>query len=116
MEQQPTIESIDVDAIKEEIDSTRLEMSKEELIKKIDFFIKQLNQAYEINRKNNLVLMEALEQAQSKYKKYEAAQSSFKNRAKQFIKRVFIGWGWYEASYEELKEIHEGRVGISEKG
>jgi hypothetical protein len=110
----PTIESLNVEEIKSEIDSITQETPKEVLIKKIDFFVKQLNLAYEVNRKNNLVLMEALEQAQSKYKKLEAEKAAF--NFKYFIKRVFISWGWYEASYEELKEIHEGRVGISEKG
>lgn len=109
-------ESINVEEIKSELDSVTPETTKEDLYKKIDFFVKQLNASYDINKRNVMVLTEALEQAQTLYKRYEAQQSSFKNRAKKFIKRVFIAWGWYEASYEELKEIHETRVGFPKKG
>jgi phage gp29-like protein len=105
----PKTESLNVEEIKEALDSITPESTKEELYKKIDFFVKQLNLAYETNRKNVLVLTEALEQSQSLYKKYEADQMSTKNRLKRFIKKVFIAKGWYEASYEELKGIHEAR-------
>lgn len=107
---EPTIESMNVDEIKTEIDEITPETTKEELYRKIDFFIKQLNIAHELGRNNNLVLIEALEQAQTKYKNLEAKQSSWGNSFKKFIKRVFIAWGWYEASYDELKEIHFGKT------
>ncbi len=104
--EQPTTESLNVDAIKEELDTITPETSKDLLYKKIDFFVKQLNMAYEINRKNVAILTEALEQAQSRYKKAEAKKEPFK----MFLKKVLIGLGWYEASYDELKEIHEGKI------
>lgn len=94
--------------IKDAIEGITPETSKEELIRKIDFFVRQLNLAYEVDRKNKIVLIEALEQAQTKYKKLEAEKAAFS--FKQFIKRVFIAWGWYEASYDELKEIHFGKT------
>lgn len=102
---------MNVDEIKSEIDGISPDTSKEDLIKKIDFFIKQLNLAHDMNRNNNLVMIEALEVAQTRYKKAEAK----KEPLKMFIKKVLIGIGWYEASYDELKEIHEGRIGVSEK-
>lgn len=95
---------MNVDEIKATIDSVTEETTKEELYAKIDFFVKQLNLAHDQNRRNILVLTEALEEAQSKYKKYEAK----KEPLKLFIKRVLVGLGWYEASYDELKQLHFG--------
>lgn len=112
----PQTDSLNVNEIKDELLSITEETPKSELIRKIDFLVKQLNMSYDLNRKNSLVLTEALEQAQTKYKKYEAEKSSPANQLKNFIKRVFIAWGWYEASYDELKEIHEGRIGVPKKG
>jgi hypothetical protein len=114
----PELESMNVDEIKNNLAEITEETTKEDLHKKIDFFVKQLNQAYEMNKRNTMVLIEALEKAQSQYKKYEREQGSFKNRFKKFIKRVLISWGWYEASYDELKEIHFGKAGnhIPQKG
>jgi hypothetical protein len=110
MDKQPTLESMNVDEIKGEIDSIKPDTTKEELYRKIDFFVKQLNMAHETGRRNSLLLLEALEQAQTKYKKYEVEKLSFKNRAKLSIKKVLIAWGWYEASYDELKELHFGKT------
>jgi hypothetical protein len=107
----PELESMNVDEIKNELEAITLDSTKEELIKKIDFFVKQLNQAYETNKRNTMVLLEALEKSQTLYKQYEREQGSMKQRLKKFIKRVFIAWGWYEASYDELKEIHGGKAG-----
>lgn len=104
----PKTTSLEVDAIKSALDSITPETPKEELFKKIDFFVKQLNLAYELNRKNVLVLTEALEVAQTRYKVAEAKKEPFK----MFLKKVLIGIGWYEASYDELKAIHEGRVDV----
>jgi hypothetical protein len=110
---EPKTDSLNVDEIKEALASIDENTSREELWRKIDFFVKQLNQSYEINRKNVLVLTEALEQAQTKYKQYESERGNFKSRAKLFIKKVLIAWGWYEASYDELKEIHSAKTGIA---
>lgn len=107
---EPTTDSLNVDIIKETLDSITPETTKEELYAKLDFFVKQLNLAYEINRKNVMILTEALENAQTKYKAYEKEKASFKARAKLFIKKVLIAQGWYEASLEELKEIHYGKT------
>lgn len=107
----PTIESMNVEEVKAELDGITEETTKEELYKKIDFFVKQMNLCYEQNRKNMLVMTEALEQAQSKYKAYEVNKGSFKERAKLYLKKVLIAWGWYEASYDELKELHFGKSG-----
>ena len=106
----PTTDSLNVDEIKSELDSITPETTKEDLYKKIDFFVKQLNLAYDINKKNVMVLTEALEQAQTKYKKLEQYKNSRRARIKLALKKVLIGLGWYEASYDELKEIHEGRI------
>jgi len=108
MDEKPTLESINVDEVKGELDSVTEETTKEELYRKIDFFVKQLNLAHEQNRRNSIILTEALEKAQSHYKKLESKQS-----LRQIIKKILISWNWYEASYEELKEIHEGRVSFS---
>jgi hypothetical protein len=103
--EKPELESINVEEVKNELDSVTEETTKEELYRKIDFFVKQLNMAHDQNRRNMLVMTEALEVAQSKYKKLEASKQPWKL----LIKKILIGWGWYEASYEELKEIHFGR-------
>ena len=105
MDEKPTLESINVEEIKNALDSVTAETTKEELYAKIDFFVKQLNVCYEQNKRNTMVLLEALEVAQSKYKMLEAKKQPWKL----FIKKILISWGWYEASYEELKEIHFGR-------
>lgn len=109
--EKPELESLDTDGILEEIAKLTPDMDKEDLIKAIDFFVKQLNMSHEQNRRNTLVLMEALEQAQSKYKKYEAEKLGWKSRLKLTLKKIMIGWGWYEASLDELKEIHFGKAG-----
>lgn len=106
----PETESLSVDQISHELNDITDETTREDLYKKIDFFVTQLNRAYEINRKNVMVLTEALEKAQTLYKKYESEQDTFGKRMKSVLKKIFIARGWYEASYEELKGIHEGRV------
>lgn len=106
----PELESMNVEEIKSQIGGITEETTKEELIKTIDFLVKQLNLSYDIGRRNNLLLMEALEHAQNRYKKYEAVKLSLRYRLKIFIKKVMIAWGWYEASYDELKEVHFGGV------
>lgn len=103
--EKPTIESLNVDEIKEQIDAISPQTTREELLEKMDFFVRQLNISYEQNRRNTLVLMEALEQSQSKYKFLEAKKTNWK----QAIKKILIGLGWYEASLDELKEIHFGK-------
>lgn len=104
----PQTDSLNVDEIKDELLSITEETPKSELIRKIDFLVKQLNMSYDFNRKNVLVLTEALEHAQTRYKVAEAK----KEPIRLFIKKFLIGFGWYEASYDELKELHEGRVKI----
>ena len=110
MDNPPELECMNVDLIKEELMAISENSTKEELINKIDFLVKQLNQSYEASRRNNLLLLEALEKAQTAYKQYEGVKISFKYRLKLFIKKVLIGWGWYEASYDELKELHFGKT------
>lgn len=105
----PEIESMKVETIKSHIELITPETSIEDLHKSIDFFIKQLNHAHAALERNEKVLMEALEQAQTRYKTLEKAKGSFKERLKLYIKKVLIGFGWYEASLEELKSIHFGR-------
>ncbi len=108
----PELESMNVDEIKSELLSIDENTSKEVLISKIDFLVKQLNLAYDSGRRNNLLLLEALECAQSKYKKYESEHSSsIWQQFKRGLKKVLIAWDWYEASYDELKEIHNGKAG-----
>lgn len=105
----PELESLDNEGILEIIGSIDPDTTKEDLYPKIDFLVKQLNMSYEQNRRNTLVLMEALTEAQSKYKKYEAEKIGWKSRLKLTLKKFFIGIGWYEASLDELKDIHFGK-------
>lgn len=108
--EKPELESLDKEDILDAIGSISPDTTKEELYPKIDFLVKQLNMSYEQNRRNTLVLMEALEEAQTKYKKYEAEKLGWKNRLKLTLKKILIGWGWYEASLDELKELHFGKA------
>lgn len=110
MENEPQLESMNVEEIKDQLLTITEETPKSELIQKIDFLVKQLNLAYDTGRRNNLLLLEALERAQTLYKKYEDSKKSLGYRLKLFVKKVLIGWGWYEASYDELKELHFGGV------
>jgi hypothetical protein len=107
--EKPELECLDDNAILEELSKIDPETPKEDLIKHIDFFIKQLNMSHEMNRRNTMVLMEALEQAQTEYKKLQAEKFSWKYRFKLAVKKVMIAWGWYEASLDELKELHFGK-------
>jgi len=109
--EQPAIESLDVEMIKEQLENINEESSKEDLFSTINFLVRQLNLSHEQQRRNNMVILEALEKAQTRYKKYEQEKTSFKARFKLTIKKILIAWGWYEASYEELKEIHFGKTG-----
>lgn len=108
--EKPELESLDKEEILDALASIDPSTPKEELYPKIDFLVKQLNLSYEQNRRNTLVLMEALEEAQSKYKRYEAEKLGWKNRFKLTLKKILIGWGWYEASLDELKELHFGKA------
>jgi DNA polymerase III alpha subunit len=118
MDYEPELESLDEDGILDEIESIGPETTRDELLEKMDFLVRQLNMSHEQNRRNTLVLMEALEQSQTHYKKLLSEKLNWKYRLKLAIKKVMIGWGWYEASLDELKEIHFGqaRDHIQKKG
>lgn len=88
--------------------SKDVEVTPEQLLKTINFMIKQMQGLVEGHSAERAALVRSLAKEQKEVDRLRRILTkSFRARVKLFIKKVLIGCGWYEPSGQELQLIFE---------
>jgi hypothetical protein len=105
---EPTYQDKIVSETNEELGREDVEATPEQLLKTINFMIKQMQGLVEGHSAERAALVRSLAKEQKEVDRLrKILTTSTRAKAKIFVKKILIGMGWYEPSSQELQLIFE---------